>query len=114
MVELVYDWCYEFFGVLFLCEFGGVGFIELQVLVYMVECSSFDIVEVLGDVICVYKQFGGGGWFGGLCVGDFVIFCGSFVISYIDLFYWIVFFGVGGFYVWIFKIFVCIILGQSD
>ena len=94
----------DFFGEFSLRQLGGASLVELKASQYTVERSSSDIAYAPGDSICVYQQFGSGGWFGGMRGNDFAIAPGSFATSHTDLPYRTAPLGAGGFHLRILKI----------
>ncbi|MET4038536.1 helix-turn-helix transcriptional regulator [Bradyrhizobium sp. RT6a] len=94
----------DFFGEFSLRQHGGAGLVELKASHYSVERSMTDIADAPSDSICVYQQFGSGGWFGGMRSSDFTIANGSFATSHTDLPYRTTPLGAGGFHLRILKV----------
>jgi len=75
----------QFFGEFALRKFGSAGFIELRASSYQVERSATDIANTPSDSLCIYQQFGSGGWFRAKDGDDFTIANGNFATGYSDL-----------------------------
>lgn len=103
----------HFFGEFSLRQLGGAGLVELKASPYTVERTASDIAAAPGEAICVYQQFGAGGWFGGMRTSDFSIGSGNFATSHTDLPYRTAPLGTGGFHLRILKVPVSSIPGQD-
>jgi AraC-like DNA-binding protein len=75
----------DFFGEFSLRNLGSAGLIELRASPYQVERRAGDIADTRSDSLCIYQQLGGGGWFGGVKLGEFSVRDGMFATSYADL-----------------------------
>lgn len=102
--ELAPDRRAGFAGEFTLRTIGDAALVELKASHYSVERSPADIATAPGESICVYQQFGSGGWFGGLRHSDFAIAHGGFATSHTDQPYRTMPLGEGGFDLRILKI----------
>lgn len=74
-----------FRGSLALRSFGSATLVELRASPYRVSRTKGDVAQSPSDSLCLYQQFGGGGWFETGRGGEFVTPRGTLATSHSDL-----------------------------